>query len=288
MAGKIRVHELAQELKISSAGLLRWLKDAGEFVKSASSTLEAPTAQKAREAHAAAAASTTVTVLNVALLARELHVRPNDVLEAAERIGIHLTRVAATLTPTQADVIRAEYARRTLHDTRRTLPPPPAGVPGVDAHASMSTLGPQHACDCCGLRLPGQPVTEIARCEVCMQHYEVFDEDEARVLARLQDHDRRLRRAYAVTWTREHEAEERMRAAYHSRDTWRGALVELMGEHEESAAGCACGAKAFPCPTWKHLERANRGILHQVEGFLALKDDERDRKLYRRDQWDVG
>ncbi len=115
MAGKIRVHELAQELRISSAGLLRWLKDAGEFVKSASSTLEAPTAQKAREAHAAAAASTTVTMLNVALLARELHVRPNDVLEAAERIGIHLTRVAATLTPTQADVIRAEYARRTLH-----------------------------------------------------------------------------------------------------------------------------------------------------------------------------
>jgi hypothetical protein len=79
-----------------------------------------------------------------------------------------------------------------------------------------------------------------------------------------------------------------MRAAYRSRDAWRGALVEVMGEHEESPTGCACGAKAFPCLTWRSLERVNRGILQQVEGFLALKDDERDRALYRRDQWDVG
>jgi hypothetical protein len=130
--------------------------------------------------------------------------------------------------------------------------------------------------------------TAPARCDICAEHYAISGEDVARVLVRLQDHDARLRRAYSVTWTREHEAEERMRAAYHSRDTWRGTLVELMGEHEESATGCTCGAKAFPCPTWKYLERANRGILRQVEGFLALKDDERDRALYRRDHWDVG
>jgi transposase-like protein len=287
MAGKIRVHELAQELGISSAALLHWLKTAGEFVKSASSTLEAPAVLKARQAHAAPASTTTTARLNVALLARELRVRPNDVLKTAERIGIHLTRVGALLSNPQADAIRAQYMRQSLHDVRRTLlPPPAAGVPtGVPA----PPVGPPHACDCCGLHLPGQPVAqEAARCNRCADHYEISGEDDARALARLQDHDRRLRHAYAVTWTREHEAEERMRAAYHSRDTWRGALVELMGEHEESARGCTCGAKAFPCPTWKYLERRNRGILRQVEDFLAMKDDERDRKLYRRDHWDVG
>lgn len=46
---KVRVHELAKELGISSKGLLEILKEQGEFVKSASSTVEAPVVRKARE-----------------------------------------------------------------------------------------------------------------------------------------------------------------------------------------------------------------------------------------------
>ncbi|MBR6458830.1 MAG: translation initiation factor IF-2 [Actinomycetaceae bacterium] len=46
---KVRVHELAKELNISSKGLLEILKEQGEFVKSASSTVEAPVVRKARE-----------------------------------------------------------------------------------------------------------------------------------------------------------------------------------------------------------------------------------------------
>ena len=46
---KVRVHELAKELNISSKGLLEVLKEQGEFVKSASSTIEAPVVRKARE-----------------------------------------------------------------------------------------------------------------------------------------------------------------------------------------------------------------------------------------------
>ena len=42
MAGKARVHELAKELGVESKAVLAKLKEMGEFVKSASSTVEAP------------------------------------------------------------------------------------------------------------------------------------------------------------------------------------------------------------------------------------------------------
>ncbi|MCW2680122.1 MAG: infB, partial [Frankiales bacterium] len=57
MPGKARVHELAKELGKDSKSVLAWLKENGEFVKSASSTIEAPVARKLREAFPAAPAS---------------------------------------------------------------------------------------------------------------------------------------------------------------------------------------------------------------------------------------
>ncbi|QXG76869.1 translation initiation factor IF-2 [Modestobacter sp. L9-4] len=50
MPGKARVHELAKELGIDSKAVLAKLKEQGEFVKSASSTVEAPVARRLREA----------------------------------------------------------------------------------------------------------------------------------------------------------------------------------------------------------------------------------------------
>ena len=50
MAGKARVHELAKELGVSSKDVLAKLSELGEFVKSASSTVEAPVARRLREA----------------------------------------------------------------------------------------------------------------------------------------------------------------------------------------------------------------------------------------------
>ncbi|MBD3689035.1 translation initiation factor IF-2 [Nanchangia anserum] len=52
---KQRVHELAKELGTTSKNLLAVLKDQGEFVKSASSTIEAPVARRMREHFAQAA-----------------------------------------------------------------------------------------------------------------------------------------------------------------------------------------------------------------------------------------
>ncbi|WP_280266333.1 translation initiation factor IF-2 N-terminal domain-containing protein, partial [Nocardia wallacei] len=57
MAGKARVHELAKELGVTSKELLARLKEQGEFVKSASSTVEAPVARRLRESFSAKSAS---------------------------------------------------------------------------------------------------------------------------------------------------------------------------------------------------------------------------------------
>jgi anti-sigma regulatory factor (Ser/Thr protein kinase) len=64
MPGKTRVHEVAKEVGQTSQTILMWLKENGEFVKSASSTLEGPVVRKIRAAFALAAtaqAGTDVT-----------------------------------------------------------------------------------------------------------------------------------------------------------------------------------------------------------------------------------
>ena len=48
MSGKLRVHELAKQLGVTSKELLATLKDQGEFVKTASSTIEPPVVKKMR------------------------------------------------------------------------------------------------------------------------------------------------------------------------------------------------------------------------------------------------
>jgi translation initiation factor IF-2 len=55
VAGKARVHELAKDLGVPSKAVLEKLNEMGEFVKSASSTVEAPVARRLKEEMVAAA-----------------------------------------------------------------------------------------------------------------------------------------------------------------------------------------------------------------------------------------
>ncbi|MFV0253847.1 MAG: translation initiation factor IF-2 [Beutenbergiaceae bacterium] len=57
MASKVRVHELAKELGVPSKEVLAKLTELGEFVKSASSTIEPPVQRRLREAFPAASAA---------------------------------------------------------------------------------------------------------------------------------------------------------------------------------------------------------------------------------------
>ncbi|WBT07894.1 translation initiation factor IF-2 [Corynebacterium sp. SCR221107] len=55
MPGKLRVHELAKQLGVTSKELLATLKEQGEFVKTASSTIEPPVVKKMKEHYGATA-----------------------------------------------------------------------------------------------------------------------------------------------------------------------------------------------------------------------------------------
>ena len=62
MAGKARVHELAKELGVTSKQVLARLNEQGEFVKSASSTVEAPVARRLRESFGGSKPAAAVTI----------------------------------------------------------------------------------------------------------------------------------------------------------------------------------------------------------------------------------
>ena len=62
-----RVHELAKELGVTSKELLATLKEQGEFVKSASSTVEAPVARRLRESFPSAGGAETKSETGAAL-----------------------------------------------------------------------------------------------------------------------------------------------------------------------------------------------------------------------------
>ncbi|MDA8435704.1 MAG: translation initiation factor IF-2 N-terminal domain-containing protein, partial [Actinomycetales bacterium] len=53
---KVRVYELAKELGVESKAVVAKLQEMGEFVRSASSTIEAPVVRRLREAFPAAPA----------------------------------------------------------------------------------------------------------------------------------------------------------------------------------------------------------------------------------------
>ncbi len=53
---KVRVYELAREFGVESKAVMDQLKEMGEFVRSASSTIEAPVVRRLKEAFASTAA----------------------------------------------------------------------------------------------------------------------------------------------------------------------------------------------------------------------------------------
>ena len=54
---KVRVYELAKEFGVESKAVMDQLKEMGEFVRSASSTIEAPVVRRLKESFAATAAT---------------------------------------------------------------------------------------------------------------------------------------------------------------------------------------------------------------------------------------
>ena len=127
---KLRVHELAKELGTTSKIVLQALKDSGEFVKSASSTIEAPVARKMRE--------------HFAKLAEEVEAAAPKVKAAKQKVA---AKTAKSKAGAKADANQAEESKAAASkdDEPNTAPEQkaqPAAKPAKKTAASKATPKP--------------------------------------------------------------------------------------------------------------------------------------------------
>jgi len=115
MAGKVRVHELAKEIGVRSTDVLAVLRTQSKFVKSASSTLEAPVARRVREHSATASAGepgpqSDLFGPTVANLVGELGVPQAAVVGYLRHLGVSVESGSNSVSTEFADEVRARFA----------------------------------------------------------------------------------------------------------------------------------------------------------------------------------
>ncbi|OMC40979.1 translation initiation factor IF-2 [Mycobacterium sp. IS-1264] len=135
MAGKARVHELAKELGVTSKEVLARLNEQGEFVKSASSTVEAPVARRLRESFGGGKPAAEKAPAKAAKAAKA----PDQALDQAldKAIDKSAGNGEATATPAQPAAKASPAAA-----AEATAPPaPPAGQPKPPAPGQPATPG---------------------------------------------------------------------------------------------------------------------------------------------------
>ncbi|OBH08662.1 translation initiation factor IF-2 [Mycobacterium sp. E1747] len=137
MAGKARVHELAKELGVTSKEVLARLNEQGEFVKSASSTVEAPVARRLRESFGGGKAAPQKTAAKAAAKAPARGPDPSLDQALDKAIGNGEAAGAATTPTAQAAPAAPTEA-----------PARPGPVPGRPAPAQPGQPKPP---------APGQP-----------------------------------------------------------------------------------------------------------------------------------
>src|SRR5215510_6732096 len=102
VAGKPRVHELAKELGVESKTVLAKLQEMGEYVKSASSTIEPPVARRLRASMEAAAAATPASAPSAPAAELKAGVKPAPPRKAPTPGPAKKAPAAAPAAPTSA------------------------------------------------------------------------------------------------------------------------------------------------------------------------------------------
>ena len=127
---KLRVHELAKELGTTSKIVLQALKDSGEFVKSASSTIEAPVARKMRE--------------HFAKLAEEVEAAAPKVKAAKQKVAAKAakSKAGAKANASQAKESKAAASKDDEPNTAPEQKAQPAAKPAKKTAASKATPKP--------------------------------------------------------------------------------------------------------------------------------------------------
>jgi translation initiation factor IF-2 len=134
---KVRVHELAKELGVSSKDVLAKLQELGEFVKSASSTVEAPVIRKLKEAMPAVAAPAEPAPVKKATKAA----KPGA--EAAASVNAETPPAETPSAETRAAETPAVVATPVLATPAAPFPTPARPVPSQPAAEPATSVGQQ-------------------------------------------------------------------------------------------------------------------------------------------------
>ena len=208
--------------------------------------------------------------------ARELHVRSAAIIKYARQEGMDLRSAAQPVTAAQEQKVRLAY-KEGLIDL------PNGGGGYVSRSDGPATPGRRTGrCSCCGLPSVYEAGDGGDRCGQCAGHYPMADEDDARVNARLSDHDERMRvmLQQAGELAAQHRGDRDR--AYRSRDIWKRVLVEVAVAHVPDGDGkaCVCGAGVFPCVTRRQIAALNPGLAREIERLEGLHADEFEEVLY--------
>ena len=136
---KVRVHELAKQLGMESKVVLAKLQEIGEFVKSPSSTVEAPVVRKLLELYPDAKPAEVVKPVKKAAAKKA----------AAKKVEETLTPQAATellaeLAPGLVEQTTAQHAHKAAAEARPVTPAPTAPNP-IEPEAILPTAIPRPA-----------------------------------------------------------------------------------------------------------------------------------------------
>ncbi len=148
---KVRVHELAKQLGMESKEVLAKLQDLGEFVKSASSTVEAPVVRKLLEMFPDAKPAEEKKPVKKAA-AKKAAAKPKDEV-SAEQAAELAAELGVDLAAIKAEAIRAELHKAELHakaeavraaeDAPAVEVPKPTARPGNNPFSSGVTAVPR-------------------------------------------------------------------------------------------------------------------------------------------------
>ncbi|MCO4273647.1 translation initiation factor IF-2 [Pseudarthrobacter sp. HLT3-5] len=149
---KVRVHELAKELGITSKDAVTKLQELGEFVRSASSTIEAPVVRKLRNAYPDAAAKTAAPAAAPMAPAPSAETRPAapapgpaapsaPAAPAAAAPAAPTAVSAAPAVPAAAPVASAPAAAPSTGAKPGARPAPKAEAPAAPTRSGGSTQG---------------------------------------------------------------------------------------------------------------------------------------------------
>ncbi len=226
-------------------------------------------------------------------LARELSIKAPALIRLANKIGINVIRVAATLSPGQAyrlrNAVEAEKQQMRLSTQRASLPPRQSAV---SSRATRSAMG---RCECCTYPFLYDEAAKPLFCSDCTEHHEQSDESIPRKVMRLEAHAEKGQARVAEYREANNKLTRERDEAYAKRDKWMRALVEIVVAHgpDEGSDDCVCGSKEFPCLTRRQLYHSNRGICERCEELEATSEAEFNKVLYGEDygyfqDWDDG